>query len=133
MRESKVFAMHSRDRRFRPGRTPLAVLLFFVGFAALLVFVSFYYLKPAMAAWLDATPAQRRGLAAYSWLLMALVLFALFVGLMMTFRFGRFFFPRTTPPPTKTKYVDAWAESGKRMAVPDEPDESDDPQNPSRV
>ncbi len=117
-----------RPPSIRAGRTPLAVLLFFLGFAALLVFVLFYYLKPAGEAWIDATAAQRRGLSAYSWLLMSLVLFALFVGLMMTFRFGRFFFPRSTPSPTKTKYVDAWAESGKRMSVPDaEPDAEDAP------
>ena len=52
-----------------------------------------------------------------------LVLFILFVGLMMTFRIGRFFFPRSTPPPAKTQYVDAWAESGTRISVPDEQDE----------
>jgi hypothetical protein len=110
---------------FRAGRTYWAVLLFFVGFAALICLVSFYYLMPAMEAALDATPRQRRGLAAYAWLLMALVLFILLVGLMMTFRVGRFFFPRSTPPPAKTQYVDAWAESAKRVSVPDEEDEDD--------
>src|SRR5689334_5930224 len=94
--------------RFRSGRTYWAVLLFFVGFAALIALVSFYYLIPAMDAALDATPKQKRGLVAYSWLLLAIVLFILFVGLMMTFRFGRFFFPRSATPPAKTKYVDAW-------------------------
>jgi len=116
--------------RFRAGRTYWAVLLFFVGFAALIVLVSFYYLKPAMEAALEATPKQRRGLAAYSWLLMALVLFILFVGLMMTFRIGRFFLPRSTPPPAKTKYVDAWAESAKRVAVPEAEDESEEQPGP---
>jgi hypothetical protein len=110
--------MPPRRLRFRAGRTYWAVLLFFLGFAALITLVSFYYLLPAMDAALDATPRQKRGLVAYSWLLLAIVLFILFVGLMMTFRFGRFFQPRTTPPPSKTKYVDAWAESGKRMSVP---------------
>ncbi|HEV2294421.1 MAG TPA: hypothetical protein VGR35_11230 [Tepidisphaeraceae bacterium] len=110
-----MLALH---RPFRTGRTTWAVLLFLVGFAALIVFVSFYYLQPAMLAALDATPKQRRGLAAYSWLLMSLVLFILLVGLMMTFRIGRFFFPRSAPPPRKTKYVDAWAESARRMETP---------------
>ncbi len=119
--------MLTRLHRFRAGRSPLAVLLFFLSFAALLVFVLFYYLKPAREAWINATPEQRRTLSAYSRLLMALVLFALFVGLMMTFRFGRFFFPRSAPPPSKTKYVDAWAESGKRLAVPDDADEDPSP------
>lgn len=105
---------------FRAGRTTWAVLLFFVGFAALIALVSSYYLLPAMEAALDAEPDQRRGLAAYSRLLLALVLFILLIGLMMTFRIGRFFFPRSTPPPGKTKYVDAWAESGKRMSISEE-------------
>jgi hypothetical protein len=110
----------------RAGRTPWAVLLFLMGFAVLLVFISFSYLFPAIEAASSADPKQKRHLAAYSWLLMSLVLFILFVGLMMTFRFGRFFFPRSTPPPAKTKYVDAWAESAKRISVPDESDEDDD-------
>jgi hypothetical protein len=118
--------MPHRRPILRAGRTPWAVLLFLIGFAVLIAFVSFYYLMPAMDAALDAPPRQRRHLAAYSWLLMSLVLFILLVGLMMTFRFGRFFFPRTTPPPAKTKYVDAWAESGKRIAVPREDDEPED-------
>jgi hypothetical protein len=118
--------MLSRRSTFRAGRTYWAVLLFLGGFAALIAFVSFYYLMPAMEAALDADPKQRRGLAAYSWLLMALVLFILFVGLMMTFRFGRFFFPRSAPPPSKTKYVDAWAESAKRISVPQEGDEDEE-------
>jgi hypothetical protein len=112
--------MPHRYPRFRAGRSYWAVLLFLLGFAALITLVSFYYLLPAMDAALDATPKQRRGLAAYSWLLMALVLLVLFIGLMITFRFGRFFFPRSTPPPSKTKYVDAWAESAKRVSVSDE-------------
>ncbi len=114
------------DPRFRAGRTYWPVLLFLLGFAALIAFVSFYYLRPAMEAAIDATPTQRRGLAAYSWLLMALVLFVLFVGLLMTFGFGRFFFPRSLSPRTKTKYVDAWAESGKRIAVPDPSEDDND-------
>ena len=118
--------MSCRRPILRAGRTYWAVLLFFVGFAALICVVSFYYLMPAMDAALDATPKQRRGLAAYSWLLMSLVLFILFVGLMMTFRIGRFVFPRSTPPPSKTTYVDAWAESAKRISVPDEEDEDDE-------
>ena len=117
--------MLPRHRRFRAGRTPWAVLCFLIGFGALIIFVSFYYLMPAMDAALSAGPKQRRHLAAYSWLLMSLVLFILFVGLLMTFRIGRFFFPRSTPPPARTKYVDAWAESAKRVSVPDEADEND--------
>ena len=113
-----------RYARFRAGRTPWAVLLFCAGFAVLISFVAFYYLMPAMEAAVGATPRQRRGLAAYAWLLMSLVLLVSFVGLIMTFRIGRFFFPRSTPPPAKTKYVDAWAESGKRLPVPESDDDA---------
>ncbi len=109
-----------RHPTFRAGRTPWAVLLFLVGFAALIAFVSYDYLIPALRAQARATPDQRRHLAAQSWLLMSLVLVILLIGLMITFRIGRFFFPRSAPPPAKTKYVDAWAESGKRLAVPDD-------------
>ena len=117
--------MLSHHHRRRAGRTPWAVLGFLIGFGVLIIFVSFYYLMPAMDAALSAGPKQRRHLAAYSWLLMSLVLFILFVGLLMTFRIGRFFFPRSTPPPGKTQYVDAWAESAKRVSVPQESDEDD--------
>src|SRR5687768_4055088 len=109
-----------RFRLHRAGRTPWAVLLFLFGFGVLVVIVSHYYLLPAMEAALDATPRQRRGLAAYSRLLLVVVLFILFAGLVITFGIGRMFMPRNRPPPTKTKYVDAWAESAKRMKVPDE-------------
>lgn len=114
-----------RHSRFRAGRTPWAVLVFFIGFASLILFVSFYYLKPALPAALGAEPSERRVLAAYSWLLMAVILFVLLIGLAITFRIGRFFLPRSTPPPAKTKYVDAWAESAKRVVVPDDSDADD--------
>src|SRR5688500_2505866 len=112
--------------RARAGRTPWAVLLFLVGFATLIVFVSFYYLMPAMKAALSAGPSQRRHLAAHSSLLMALILLILFIGLMITFRIGRFFFPRSAPPPAKTKYVAARAEAAQRVWVPADPDEAED-------
>ena len=102
----------------RAARTPWAVLLFLFGFTVLIVLVSYYYLLPAMEAAQGATPREQRGLAAYSRLLLVVVLFILFAGLVVTFRIGRFFQPRSTPPPAKTKYVDAWAESGKRMQAP---------------
>ena len=122
MRTSRVFtpsSRHSRPRHaIRAGRTPWAVLLFLFGFTVLLVIVSYYYLFPALEAAQVATPNQKRGLQAYSRLLLMIVLFILFVGLIITFRVGRFFLPRSTPPPSKTNYVDAWAESAKRIKVP---------------
>jgi hypothetical protein len=56
-------------------------------------------------------------------LVLAILLFILIAGMMLTFRIGRLFFPRQTPPRTQTKYVDAWAESAKRMPVPPDEDE----------
>jgi hypothetical protein len=99
---------------------PWSVLVFLLGFAVLVVIVSFYFLMPAMDAATDTgvTDVEKRRLMAYSRLLLVVVLFVLFAGLVMTFRIGRFFFPRPTSPRTSTKYVDAWAESAKRVEIP---------------
>jgi hypothetical protein len=61
---------------------------------------------------------------------MFVLLFILFAGVVLTFRFGRLFFPRATAPRTKTQYVDAWAESARRMQVParDEDEEEEEEQ-----
>jgi len=128
MQSSRFFTpslRHSRLRHlFRLGRTPWAVLLFLFGFGILIVIVSHYYLLPAMEAAAGATPREKRGLAAYSRLLLVVVLFVLFAGLVITFGIGRMFLPRNRPPPAKTEYVDAWAESAKRVKVPEEDDEA---------
>ena len=52
-------------------------------------------------------------------LLFALVLVILISGLILTFRIGRFFFPRPSGPRVQTKHVDAWAEAGKRAKLAD--------------
>jgi hypothetical protein len=108
----------------RSGRTTWAVLAFLLLFAILMVCVSEFYLLPALAVVKDANPGERLRLEAYSRLLLAIVLFILVVGLMLTFRIGRFFFPRARPPKVQTKYVDAWAEAGRRAETP----KSDPPQ-----
>ena len=112
-----AFSLH------RSGRSHWAVVAFLLAFALLIVIVSHYYLFPALEAASEAAPNERKTLAAYSWLLMVVILFVLGVGLVLTFRVGRFFFPRTTgdEPRSKTQYVDAWAESAKRLKTP--PDE----------
>jgi hypothetical protein len=105
-------------RRRNPVRAALPVVLFLVGFAAVLVAVCRLYLLPALRAAASADPQQRRQLGATAWLVMAVVLFVLFAGLLLTFRVGRFFFPRPAPPARgRTEYVDAWAESGRRMTA----------------
>jgi hypothetical protein len=92
------------------------VLVFMLGFAILINFVADYYLIPAMRASNEATAQEKRWLVAASALLMTVILFILTAGIILTFRIGRFFFPRQhVSPRTKTQYIDAWAESGRRM------------------
>ena len=109
--------LHDRAPHLRAGAIRWAALVFLVGFAVLLiVVVSLRTSSPAMEAAQDATPPRRSAaLPAWSRLLLSVVLFILFAGLVLTFRFGRFFFPRAAAPRTQTQYVDAWAESGKRI------------------
>src|SRR5439155_5236349 len=106
-----------RARR-HAGRSHWAVLVFLVGFALLLSIVCSYYLLPAADAARNADAAGKHQIAAYSRLLLTIVLFILFVGLTFTFRIGRFFFPRASDKRTTTQYVDAWSESGKRLKSP---------------
>jgi hypothetical protein len=112
-------------RTHRPARTPWAAVAFLAAFAAGLALLSHFYLIPALRAFLIAREQGdkhgAKAITATSALLLAVILVILIAGILLTFRIGRFFFPRKTGPRTKTKYVDAWAESGKRMEVP--PDE----------
>jgi hypothetical protein len=105
-----------------------SVLGFLLAFTIILVLVSYAYLFPAIEAASEAAPKEKKTLAAYSTLLLTVVLFVLGVLLVITFRVGRFFFPRGAgnAPRTKTQYVDAWAESAKRVKVSPEDDEDDD-------
>jgi hypothetical protein len=116
-------ANHPR-RRHRPGRSQWAVLAFLVVFTDGLVALAYYYLLPAHRAFLQARQnGDQHGvhaISATSALLLAVVMLFLVSGLLITFRIGRLFFPRNTPPRTKTQYVDAWAESAKRMETPPE-------------
>lgn len=86
--------------------------------------VCYGYLFPAMEAAKSATDDEKRGLVAYSRLLLVVVLFVLFAGMLLTFRVGRLFLPRSSDrTAAPTDYPDAWAESGRRVKLPDE-DES---------
>ena len=112
--------VHPRARR--PGRTQWAVLAFLIVFTAGLVALAYYYLLPAHRAFLQARQqGDQHGVHAFSAtsaLMLAVVMLILVSGLLITFRIGRLFFSRNTPPRTKTQYVDAWAESAKRMETP---------------
>lgn len=102
------------------------MVVFLAGSAVLIWLVSVRFLIPAMIAAQDATPAQKRELAAFSRLLLAIVLFILSVGILMVFRIRRFFFPRGTPTRQKTEYIDAWAEAGKRLSKSPDPNTESD-------
>ncbi len=104
----------------RPSRMLWGVVIYLLGFLVLILVVSRYYLIPALVAEQTATPAQRRILVAHSWLILSLVLFVLLVGLLLTFRVSRFFFPRNREQAKPTQYVDAWQEAGRRLRVDDE-------------
>ena len=118
-----IMARPRNRRRLRDARLIIAVLCYLVGFAALLMIAGRFYLLPAAAAASHADPARRKVLAAQAMLVLAVVLVILLVSLLLTFRVSRFFRPR--PPTTikPTKYVDAWAESGRRMKVPEKEQE----------
>jgi len=102
-----------------PGKMHWAVLAFLLGFLALLVFVCFYYLLPALRVYQHASHADQQRLRAWSTLLLAILLVMLLCGLILTFRIGRFFFPRADRRRTHTRYVDVWAEAGRRFQPPD--------------
>ncbi|MDB5302416.1 MAG: hypothetical protein JWO87_4079 [Phycisphaerales bacterium] len=115
-----ALSLKGRGGKFRPGRSPIAVLIYLVGYVVLLVFVSWYYLFPALVATRGADPLQRKLLSAHATMILALVLFILMAGLLLTFRIGRFFRPRQSPPGKPTEYIDAWTESARRMKTPEE-------------
>jgi hypothetical protein len=107
-------------------RALIAIILYLSGFAGVLMLVCWRYLFPAIRAAASAIehhdPQQKRELAATASLVLVVVLFVLFAGLLLTFRMGRFFFPRPHPPRAKpTEYVDAWEESGRRINAADLP------------
>jgi hypothetical protein len=109
--------MNQPDPIPRP-RIRWSALVFLLLFTGLLAVVVSYALIPGMEAAKHATTEEKPPLVAWYRLLLAVILFTLLAGLMVTFRFGRLFFPRPIAPRTKTEYVDAWAESAKRIEVP---------------
>ena len=99
---------------------PWPALVFLAFFALLLAGISYWYLLPALSASQAATQPARDRLAAEALLLLTILLIILLAGLMLTFKFHRLFLFAAKPPAQKTKYVDAWAEAGKRMEEPKE-------------
>jgi hypothetical protein len=110
----------------RSGRIVWATLAFMAGFALLLAFIANWYLLPALEASRVATGEQKRQLAANARLLLAIILFILLAGILLTFRFGRYFAPRLGEKSKPTQYADAWSESARRVFVPPREDAEDD-------
>jgi hypothetical protein len=118
----------ARSHSHRGGAARWSALVFLFCFTLLLIGVASFVLVPAFDKIDDATALsdpEKRKIVAYSRLLLLVLLFILFAGLVLTFRFGRLFFPRPATPRTKTQYVDAWAESAKRIEVPPTVEEDD--------
>ena len=110
---------------YLPGRQlHWAVLAFLSAFALILVMLGWFYLIPTAAAMQHADTTQRLWLRDTSRLLLAVILFVLISILILSFRIGRFFIPRPTDRPTRTRYIDAWSEAGKRMPTPPPDDQN---------
>ena len=112
-----------------PGAIRWSTLVFLLVFTVFLIVITSYVLVPGLEAIQDPklSPEEKHSLQAWYRLLLFVLLFILFAGVVLTYRFGRLLFPRPTGPRTQTQYVDAWAESARRMQVPpDEGDEDDD-------
>jgi hypothetical protein len=101
--------------RPRLGLSYIPVIAYLLGFVVLLLLMDHYFLTPAYQAAQHAGPDGLRRLKAVAWLMLTITLVYLLCGLMLTFRIGRFFFPRPTSPRVRTMYIDIWAEAGKRM------------------
>lgn len=106
------------------GRVLVRAVVFLLLFTVVLAAAMRLYLLPALEALKTADEVQRRQLQATAVLMLCVVLFVLFAGLLLTFRPGRFFFPgRSVARAKPTVYVDAWAEAGRRAKVDLEEDE----------
>lgn len=107
----------------RPARGYAGVVVLLVGFTLLFMAVCNWYLLPALAADAQAAPARQHALAsahARIALCVILSLLTLLVGLILIVRARRLVFPPNRLPRKPTKYVDAWAESARRMETPPE-------------
>ena len=114
-------------RARRPGRATWSVLAFLAAYVLIVAAVAYYYLVPAMRAYFSAQQTNdtrgQRAISATSTVLMLVLLLILVSGLVVSLRVSRYFFPRKTTR-TQTRYVDAWAESAKRMPTPPPEDEA---------
>jgi len=110
--------MLAQMRGFRAGRLYLPIVGFLLAFWVILFLVTDHYLLPAIMAAHHADALARRQIAAISSLVLAIILSSLVALLLLAIRPGRFFQPRKRSPRSRTRYVDAWAESAHRMKMP---------------
>jgi len=118
--ENSSFIRHSAfGIRHCSGRiwTTLIIVLTTIG---VIFLVCLKYLPRAVDAWNHTDVPGRKLLGAVTLLLAGVLLFFLLVMLWLAIRYAR---PRKPAGKTVTKYIDAWAESGKRMETPPKEDE----------
>ena len=89
----------------------------------ILFLVTDLFLIPALRVANGADSLARKQLAAISALVLAIILTCLLAIVFLVLRPGRFFMPRKSEPKVRTRYVDAWAEAGQRIEVPEEEEE----------
>jgi len=118
LRSPFVPCRRSCSRRYS-GFVYARLLAFMLAYGALLLVVSYEYLFPAMEAFVrpSTTPQQKKLLAAHAMLLLALMLLVLVMGLVLSLRLSRVFFPLRRHRAKPTHYPDAWEESARRIKV----------------
>ena len=118
--------MRNRKQLRRRGFTYWGVIIYLIGFVGLAYLFLHYYLLPAYSASEHADAHARRQIGAVSTLMLSVFLIYLLCGVILTFRVGRFFFPRAGSKRVTTTYVDAWKEAGRRLGDSKEDDRSGD-------
>lgn len=116
----------SPANKHRLNRLLVASVAFTIGATTVIVLAVRMYLLPAYNAWKQADPRQRDLLSASSALLLAVVLVVLLLLLIAAFGVRRYFFPGPSARRTRTRYVDAWAEAGRRARAEEEERRSDE-------
>jgi hypothetical protein len=105
----------AKNKNLRRGVAYWGVVIYLLGFAALALVFLHYYLLPAYRASQHADIHARRQIGAVSALMLSVFLIYLLCGVILTFRVGRFFFPRPGSKRVTTTYIDAWKEAGRRL------------------
>lgn len=110
--------MLPRRPKLRSARSYIPFIAFLVACWIILFLVSNHFLLPVFTIAHDIDVPGRKQLAAISALVLAIVLTGLVAMILLVVKPGRFFLPRKAAPRDRTRYVDVWAESGKRMDTP---------------